>query len=190
MKFILYDKKIAGDSKLGEREVLGIYEVLGSFYAFTVGTKPDLDFALKVFEVIPSSYLPNDDNKERKVFNDAMVWGINPSNSIISNYLKKVYLANIQEFYVKGVPFRLPDELEGFPEKYKSEILYTRVMKPVALSSDEICKLRDDLMYDGDAVAIVLDRKDYQEKKKKAQTQTGQYTTPILRRGKILIKEV
>ena len=182
MKFILHDKKITGDSKFDEREVLGIYEVLGSFYAFTVGTKHDLDFALKVFEVIPSSYLPSYDNKERKVFNDAIVWGIRPNDSIISRYLKKVYLSNIDKFWIEGKPFEFPKELDGLSDRY------ARVIRNFDLSPEEICKSRDDLMFGGDSVAIILPKDEFERKKREAQKEIGQYTTPVLKRGKVYIR--
>lgn len=179
MQFVLCGDKSDKYRYLGPRKVLGIYEVLGSFYAFTVGTKHDLDFALKVFEVIPSSYLSGDDCQKELVF-----WGINPSNSIISKYLKNVYLSNIDEFWVEGKPFELPKELDGLSDRY------VRVIRNFDLSPEEICKSRDDLMFEGDVGAIILTKDKFQSKKREMQKVRERYTTPILKRGKILVKEV
>ena len=176
MQFVLCKGSIGDTTNIEERKVLGIYELLGCLYAFTIGVK-ETEFDFQVNEVIPSSFFPSAENES--IPNNGMFWVVHDGASNNSEYLKRVYLAEKERFYIDGEQFELPPDCVS----NRTGLLPGNVLRiqEKGLSIPEFFKSREDLMCDGTAVAIMQDETQFAPKRKVAQKNLTNYYGVVIR---------
>lgn len=168
--------KVNDTTNIEERKVLGVYEVLGCLYIFTIGVEEN-GFDFQVNEVIPSSFLPDDGTNDIQTYE--IVWAIHDGASNNSEYLKRVYLANKERFYVNGEQFELPSDCVSKQTGLRPGDVMR--IQEKGLSISQFFKSRDDLMCEGTVAGIILDEGDFALRRKTAQKNLFNYYGVVIR---------
>lgn len=147
-------------------EVLGCYEVFGSKYIIT-SIKSNSELSLEVMEFVPGGYVHLSDETKKSIseeqlkegYGDALVMAVKPSKTPVAKYIERVYLNGINNFFVEGNEFELPDKLIDDPDRGPKVLPY--IPSAPKSSDNSHFKFDDDSMFEGFGYVLMLDDKSF-----------------------------